>query len=75
MKIKLVVYNEEMLGYLDQEIDSKYFHPLSGGITLNDKSILIGTEKIRAASRADFERFGVCLDGYENDQWYEPLSD
>lgn len=76
-RIKLVVVNENTLGYIIPEIPNQYsiLHAsiLRGAIfEVNPSSKLINkSDKIRLASREDFEDYDVYFKGYNNPEIYE----
>lgn len=76
-KIKLVVFNEYALGYIEPETPDKVS-------TLADSVIkgapfrvfcepyYIGSkDKVRLATEKDFNDFRVCFEGYDNPEIYE----
>lgn len=76
-KIKLIVYNEYALGYIEPETPNTVY-------TLSD-SVIKGapfrvhcepyhirtTDRVRLASKKDFDDFRVCFKGYDNSDIYE----
>jgi hypothetical protein len=73
-RIKLVVINENTLGYLIPGIDwAGVLHAsvLKGSKFNNYSHAYIKDEKVRLASEKDFEEFRVSFKGYENPDEYE----
>lgn len=73
-RIKLVVINENTLGYLIP--NTKYAGVLRAsvikGSQFNDLDhVLITGKKVRLASKEDFEEYRVCFKGYDNPDEYE----
>ena len=75
-KIKLVVYNEHTLGYIQPEtpnIVSILHTSILRGSALNNSSIIYTdtAKSLRLATEKDFNDYRVCFDGYKNDNDYE----
>ncbi len=78
-KIKLLVVNENVLGYVFPEQPEKLhilqasilkganYHDLGGGIYLNASNI----KSLRLASKKDFDEFRVYFGAYNNSEIYE----
>lgn len=78
-KIKLVVINENMLGYIDSHSD-KYAGILNSSVlrgssysSLNGPYLIGYLTKVRMASEKDFEELRVSFEGYDNSTVYEYL--
>lgn len=76
-KIKLIVYNEYALGYIKPETPNK-LNVLADNITKGAPfKVLCGPyfigkkDKVRLASRKDFDDFRVSFEGYDNFEHYE----
>lgn len=75
-RIKLVVYNEHTLGYIDPEfpqyVQVLHSSVLKGDSTtqLRDKILISSLTSIRLASKKDFEDYKVSFDAYEKDGNY-----
>jgi len=82
-KIKLVVGDDDLLGYIDPETPTlvntiriwrtSFFYSPGSGTTGFGKSFFKNQfESIRLASQTDFERFKVCSKGFtDNPEVYE----
>lgn len=76
-KIKLVVYNEYALGYIEPETPNTV-HTLADSVikgapfrVLCEPYYIGMNDKVRLASLKDFEDFRVHFKGYDNPQIYE----
>jgi hypothetical protein len=73
-KIKLVVLNENTLGYIIPELPNYVQHlhaSVLRGATGSSPSLVGSTDKIRIASEKDFHEYGVYFGGYGNKEEYE----
>lgn len=75
-RIKLVVVNEHILGYIEPNKDGVLYilHAsiLKGaGFSSNNIVMLSKMDKVRLASERDFENFRICFIGYNNPEIYE----
>lgn len=76
-RIKLVVYKEHTLGYIDPALPNSvqilHSSPLKGSprITSGDSFHINDKNEIRLANEKDFDAFGVSFDGFRNDNRYE----
>jgi len=67
-KIKLVVFNENTLGYILPELPN-YVQPLHASVLkggVNTIRLIGPSDKIRLASELDFEEYRVVFNGYKN---------
>lgn len=78
-KIKLVVVNENRLGYIDPYLNNNLtrFNTLralvskGANFSSDDIYFITGSDTVRLAKEADFNEYGVVFDGYKNDPKYE----
>lgn len=75
-RIKLVVLNENILGYINPGLTDLvhilHASVLKGATAANFQSIIIGSgSNVRLASEQDFDNFRVSFDGYNNELEYE----
>lgn len=71
-KIRLVVYNEHTLGYIQPERPARLCH-LHASILkgapwsmTNHFSLITHRDTVRLAGQEDFDEFRVSMDGYKN---------
>ncbi len=77
-KIKLVVYKEHTLGYIDPALPNSVqilqSSPLRGAVgvsNLQNSFHINDMSEVRTASEKDFDTFRVSFEGYQNDNRYE----
>lgn len=76
-KIKLVVFNEYALGYIEPETPNTVFTLADSVIkgapfrVLCEPYYISSNDEVRLAGKKDFNDFRVCFEGYDNPQIYE----
>lgn len=76
-KIKLVVFNEFCLGYIDPRTPDTVSTLVDSVIkgapfrTFYQPYYIVKNDKVRLASKKDFDDFRVCFEGYDNPEIYE----
>ncbi|WP_176221490.1 hypothetical protein [Massilibacteroides vaginae] len=80
-RIKLVVYKEHTLGYIDPKLPNNvnilHTSPLKGSprITSDDSFCINNENEVRLAGKKDFDDFRVSFNGYDNKDLYVFLSE